>query len=170
MRSTHRTLLLVAGAALAAAFPSPLAAKDDPAPAVANYLESLEVAPGVEHRLVVLYPVLARPKPLKGDEAFRLAGAASPDLVAVGRISPAAKTHAEAVSLAPEPMLVLEGDVLRTPTSDQVVTGDALLHRGKPGELPVTRVSHEVDEDAAVAETVFMGEVLPSPLRHLVMT
>jgi hypothetical protein len=171
MRSTHRTLL-VAGAALAAAFPAtPLAAKDDPAPAaVANYLESLEIAPGIEHRLVVIYPVLARGKPLQGDEAFRLAGVASPDLLAVGRISPSAKTHVEAVSLAPEPMLVLEGDVFRTPTSDQVVTADALLKRGKPAELQVTRTSRETPEDATVAETVFVGEVLPSPLRYLVMT
>ena len=171
MRSTHRTLLLVAGSAFAAAFPaSPLAAKDDPSPVVAKYLESLEVAPGVEHRLVVLYPVLARPKALNGDEAFRLAGVASPDVLAVGRISPSAKTHVEAVSLAPEPMLVLEGDVLRTPTSDQVVTADALLHRGKPAEVPVTRVSRETPEDPALAESSFVGEVLPSPLRYMVMT
>lgn len=170
MRSTHRTLLLVAGAALAAAFPGTSAAKNEPAPAIAKYLESLEIAPGIEHRLVVLHPILARPQAMAGDEVHGLAGATEPALLAVGRISAATKSRVEAVSFVPEPALVLEGDVLRTPTSDQVVTEDALLHRGKPAEISVTRISLEVDEDPASAESVFVGEVLPSPLRYLVMT
>jgi hypothetical protein len=170
MRSTHRILILVAGAALAAAFPGTSAAKDEPSPALAKYLESLEIAPGIEHRLVVVHPILARPQAQAGDEAHGLAGATAPDLLAVGRLSAAAKSRVEALSLAPEPALVLEGDVLRTPTSDLVVTEDALLHRGQPAEVHVTRISLEVDEDPAAAESVFVGEVLPSPLRYLVMT
>jgi hypothetical protein len=172
MRSTHRILVLVAGAAVAAAIPGPpaAAARDDADPAVARYLESLEIAPAIEHRLVILHPVLARTAPVKDDERFRLAGVASPDLLAVGRVSPSAKTRVQVVSFAEEPALALEGDVLRTPTSDQVVTEDAVLHRGNAAELRIARVSREVDEDPSAAESSFMGEVLPSPLRYLVMT
>src|SRR5262245_51083990 len=141
MRTTHRMLLLVAGAALLAAFPgTPAAAKDEPAPVIAKYLESLELAPGIEYRVAVLYPVLARPKPQPADEVHGLAGVTPPDLLAVGRIASSARARAEAVSFTPEPSLVLAGDVLRTPTSDQVVTEDALLRRGKAADLHVARI------------------------------
>lgn len=172
MRKSHRHFLLAAGVSLAALLPgSPAAAaKDDADTPLARYLESLEVAAGVEHRLVVIHPVLARPVAAKDDEAFGLAGVASPDLIAVGRIATSAKTRVEVVSFAEEPALVLEGDVLKTPTSDQVVTQDMLLRRGQAADVRLARISREVDEDPAHAESAFVGEVLPSPLRYMVMT
>ena len=159
----------VAVAALVAGAP-PAAAKDAGVGPVARYAESLGVLPGVEHRLLIVHPVLG---PAVNDPQavpVRLGGVSSPDLLAFGRMEKNAKPRAEAVSFSPEATLLFTGDVLRTETADFAVSRDTVLANAKPSQVPLLRISHEIDADAKAAEPAMLGAVLPSALRFLMLS
>jgi hypothetical protein len=159
----------IAIAALVAQAP-PAAAKDAAVGPVARYAESLGVLPGVEHRLLIVHPVLGPAAHDPQAVPVRLGGVSSPDLLAFGRMEKTAKPRAEAVSFAPEATLLLTGDVLRTETADFAVARDTVLPNAKPTQVPLVRISHEVDADAKDAEPAVLGEVMPSALRFLVLS
>lgn len=171
MRTTAPSRLAAAALAAAALLAAPSgAAAQEGVNAVSRHVESLEIAPGAEHRLVVLHPVLARtPDAAAAQKPLRFAGTMGPEEVAFGRMSVAVRSRVEVASFAPGAALLLEGDVLRTPTADLVVTSSVMLPAGETAEVPVERVSRESEPDARTVETRELGPVLPSALRYLVL-
>jgi hypothetical protein len=163
------TLRLLAGALLLAPIVGPAAAGDEPAGPVARYLQGLDVAPGVEHRYVVLHPVLAQPSTSKPADAVSLGGVATPDLLAFGKMEKSASPRAEAVSFTAGPAALLTGDVLRTDTADFAVLRDAVVPGGKPASVHLLRVSREAPPDPKATESVMLGPVLPSAIRFLLL-
>jgi hypothetical protein len=164
------TFAALAGAVVGiGALPAALA-KDEPVNDVTRYFESLDVAPAVEHRLAVVHPIVVRVVPEKRGEAVRLAGVTSLDLLAFGAIPDSSKPRVETVSFAPEPVVFLTGDVVRAPDTDFVVTRDSVVAAGKPSQVRLMRVSHQVEPDPLGAETKTLGQVLPSALRYLVLS
>src|SRR5947207_2097946 len=112
-----RGVAVAALAVLLSGAPS-ASAKDAPGHPVASWLEGVEVAPGIEHRLVVIHPLLAASIPAKPGEEISLGSVAPPDLLAFGRMEKAAKPRIDAVSFAADAAALFEGDVLRTSTAD----------------------------------------------------
>lgn len=163
-------VLAVLGSAVAVGSGPAASAKDSPVNDVTRYFESLDVAPAVEHRLVVLHPIVARVVPEKRGETVRLAGATSPDLLAFGEMPDSTRPKAEVVTFAPEPLLFVTGDVVRAADSDFVVARAAVVATGKPSHVPLIRVSHQVEPDPKDPEARMLGPVLPSALRYLVLS
>ena len=165
-------ILLAAGAFAVAASVSgtpDAAAKDEPAGLVARYLETVEIAPAMEHRLVVVHPILAKTVPPVRGQEVRLGGTTSPDLLAFGEMPPASKSHTEAASFAEEPIVLLAGDVLRTETADLAVLRDTVVLKDKPIQVPLFRVSRDTVTDPAAVEPRMLGQVMPSALRYLLL-
>lgn len=165
----RRLALAALGIALLCAGPAALA-KEATVSEVTRHFESLDVAPAVEHRLVIVHPVVARVAPEKRGEAVRLAGTTSPDLLAFGAIPDSSKPRAEVVSFAPEPLVFLAGDVVRVAEADFVVTHDLVAAAGMPSHARLMRVSEETESDPLGAETRMLGPVLPGALRYLLLT
>jgi hypothetical protein len=163
----HVSAAIVLSALLAGS--TPAVAKDPIVGPVARHAESVEVAPGLEHRLLIVHPVLARPAPANTVETVRLGGVSSPDLLAFGHMDKNAKPRADVVSFAPEATVLLAGDVLRTETADFAVSKDTVVPGTKPSQVPLVRISHEVDADAKFTEPATLGEVLPSALRYAML-
>jgi len=157
--------LLLAGAALVSA----ASAKEDPVNPVVKRLQEIDFAPGVEHRLVIVHPILAQPRPVRRGEETALAGVATPDLLAFGRMEKSSPPRADAVNFAPAPAALLTGDVVRTETADYAVLRDVVAHSGAPVSTQFVRVSREVEADPKFAEPLMLGPVLPSAIRFLVL-
>jgi len=159
---------LLALAALVAGS-TPASAKDATVGPVARHAEAVEVAPGLEHRLLIVHPVLARQAPANAAETVRLGGTASPDLLAFGHMEKSAKQRADVVSFTPEPTVLLTGDVVRTETADYAVSKDTVVPGTNPSQVPLVRISKEVDADPKYAEPAMLGPVLPSALRYAML-
>jgi hypothetical protein len=162
-RRTTSAALLVAVLAAGAS------AKDAASNPVPAYLQALDVAPGVEHRLVVLHPILAQPRPVKRGDEVALGGLATPDVLAFGKMERSASPRVEALSFSAGPAVLLSGDVLRTDTADFAVLRDVVVDGGKPLTTQLVRVSREVAPDAKIVESVTLGPVLPSAIRFLLL-
>ena len=137
---------------------------------VPRYVETLEVAPGVEHRLVIVHPIVAGSVPETRATTVTLGGVASPDLLAIGAVEKSGRPHADALSVAATPAAVYAGDLLRTATADFAVVRTSLVPPGAPQQLHLVRVSHEIEPDPKSAEPAMLGPVLPSALRYLLLT
>jgi hypothetical protein len=155
--------------ALLAGMPS-AEAKDPGVGPVARYAEAVSVGPGVEHRLLIVHPVLGSPAADGKRDALRIGGASSPDLLAFGRMEKDSRPRAEVLSFSPESTVMLTGDVLRTETADFAVAKDTVVPGAKPSQVPFVRISREADADARFAEPVMLGQVLPSALRFVMLS
>jgi hypothetical protein len=132
------------------------------------HLEGLDVAPAMEHRLLVVHPITARVDAGAGPW-FRAGGLPDPDRVAFARGTAGVKVEIETVALAAPGAVFFRGDLLRTQGADYVVVRDVAAVAEKPISVPALRISREADDQAFV-EAVAAGPLLPTPLRHLVLT
>jgi hypothetical protein len=146
-------------------------AKDDADP-VLRRLQAIDLAPGVEHRAVVLHPLYALPAPalVPPDERASLGGLAAPELVAFGKVERAAKPRSEVLNFGATPAAFYPGDVLRTDAADYAVAKDAVVPQGTPVEVSLVRISHETAPDPKAIEPRMLGPVLPSALRYLILS
>jgi hypothetical protein len=171
MRNARPSALAAAAVVLAGVLAGspPASAKDAASSPIARYAESLDVTAGIEHRLLIVHPILARAPAAKVREPLRLGGTAPPDLVAIGVAEKNAK-HVDVVGFAPEPLVFLTGDVIRTATADYAVAKDRVFPGAEPAKVAVTRISREVDVDGTVSESLTLGQVLPSAIRYVALT
>ena len=170
MSSTAWTVRRVAAAALlCACVVGPAAAGDESFNPVARHLQGLDVAPGVEHRLVIVHAILAQPRPVEPADEVSFGGVSTPDVLAFGKMEKSAAPRVEAVSFTAGAAALLTGDVLRTETADFAVLRDVVVPGGKPVSTQLVRVSREVAPDPKAAESAMLGPVLPSAIRFLLL-
>ncbi len=156
-----------AAAIVLAAVAGAASAKDESVNPLPLYLQGLDVAPGVEHRFVVLHVVLAQPRPVRRAAELAFGGLSTPELLAFGKMEKSAAARVDAVSFTAGPTALLTGDVLRTETADFAVLRDVVLPGGVATSAPLVRLSHEVTPDRDAAESTMLGPILPSAIRFL---
>jgi hypothetical protein len=160
----------VLGALALAGAPRPLAAKDGTVNELSRHLESIEVGPATEHRLLVVHPLQrAVAAPPAGQAPVRLATGAGADTLALGHVAPGVRVKIEAVNLVASPTALLPGDLVRTAYADYAVVRPVLALEASPAEVQATRVSREVAPEPHSGETVYLGPVLPSALRYVAL-
>src|SRR5262245_36600364 len=119
----HSACLRAAAAALLLATvlvpSSAVSAREVEVPALFRYLEAMDVGPAVEHRLLVVHPIVRR-RETPPETWVRLGGVADPDHLALSREAGRTKIEFDAVALGDPAAAFFPGDVLRADKADYV--------------------------------------------------
>jgi ARG/rhodanese/phosphatase superfamily protein len=145
---------------------SDAAAREMTTTSVTRWLAGVEVGKALEHRLVVVHPLLRTVAPGEKPLDVAMGAAAGTETLAFGKGGTPSKLPA--VNFAETPTAFFPGDALRTQDADFAVIRTTVLVPGKEHSLPVGRMSREAD-DPASAETRTLGPILPSPLRYVAL-
>lgn len=149
--------LVLAGAALA----SPASAPAGEANPLPRWLESLQVAPAAEFRLVVVHPVFA-PVPDEGTRVPAFAATAPAASLGVPASPKGGRSVVRIENFGKDPVWALPGDVLRLGDADYAVRSDVVTAGAAAGDVPVVRISSMAEHEKPREEPRALGAI-PGP-------